>query len=140
MSTVAATGDQLRALNALDENQGPVLMLNLLRYREQANYEADSGETPCSGREAYERYGAHVLALIDRVGGKPCLSASALVTVIAPDSEQWDDMIIVRYPSVAAFKSMIFSEDYLAISFHRDAGLADSRLVITQAQLLDFSE
>lgn len=140
MSTVAATGDQLRALNALDENQGPVLMLNLLRYREQANYEADSGEAPCSGREAYERYGARVLGLIERVGGKPCLSASSLATVIAPDSEQWDDMIIVRYPSVAAFKSMIFSEDYQAISFHRDAGLADSRLVITQPQVLDFSE
>ena len=140
MATVTATSDQLRILNELDANQGPVLMLNLLRYREQANYDAGCGELPCSGREAYERYGAKVLELVDRVGGKPCLSASALATVIAPESEQWDDMIIVRYPNVAAFKAMIFSEDYQAISFHRDAGLADSRLVITEPQLLDFSE
>lgn len=140
MATVEASGDQLRALNALDEEQGPVLMLNLLRYREQANYVADSDQLPCSGREAYERYGLEVLPLIDRVGGKLCLSARAMATVIAPEGERWDDMVVVRYPNVAAFKSMIFSEDYQAISFHRDAGLADSRLVVTQPQALDFSE
>jgi hypothetical protein len=30
----------------------PVTMLNLLRFREEANYPADSGYQPCSGLEA----------------------------------------------------------------------------------------
>ncbi len=140
MATVEASSDQLRALNALDEEQGPVLMLNLLRYRQQAQYPADSDETPCTGQAAYERYGVQVLPMIDRAGGKLCLSAKAMATVIAPEEECWDDMVVVRYPSVAAFKSMIFSDEYQAISIHRNAALADSRLVVTQPQALDFSE
>lgn len=140
MATVEASGDQLRALEALDAEQGPVLMLNLLRYRDKADYGPSSDHAPCSGQEAYERYGVQVLPLIDQVGGKLCLSAKAMATVIAPDDERWDDMVVVRYPSVAAFKSMIFSEAYQAISPHRNAALADSRLVVTQPQALDFSE
>ena len=35
----------------------PIVMINLLRYRERAAYPEGSGAEPCSGRDAYRRYG-----------------------------------------------------------------------------------
>ena len=57
--------------------------------------------------------------------------ATAEQTVIGPADEEWDEMILVQYPSRAAFIDMITSADYLAAHVHREAGLADSRLVAT---------
>ena len=34
----------------------PILMLNLLRFHDQAAYPAESDQQPCSGREAYAVY------------------------------------------------------------------------------------
>ncbi|WP_375434851.1 hypothetical protein [uncultured Hymenobacter sp.] len=45
----------LAAARELPADQS-VLMLNLVRYRAQADYGADSTEAPCSGREAYQDY------------------------------------------------------------------------------------
>ena len=57
--------------------------------------------------------------------------ATADQTVIGPADEEWDEMILVQYPTRAAFVDMITSEAYLAAHVHREAGLADSRLVAT---------
>jgi uncharacterized protein YjbI with pentapeptide repeats len=60
------------------------------------------------------------------------------VTAIAPEGEDWDDAILVEYPSVEAFRTMIESPDYLAAAPHRTAALIDSRLIACEA-LLDGS-
>lgn len=53
--------------------QGPVTMLNLLRFREVADY-TDSPELapdgPISGAEAYALYGRHTIPLLQAAGGE----------------------------------------------------------------------
>ena len=52
---------------------GPVDMLNLLRFRDHADYSASpelAPEAPISGREAYDRYTAHTLPLLTAAGGQ----------------------------------------------------------------------
>lgn len=109
----------------------PILMLNLLRFNAQANYPAGSDETPCSGREAYARYSRTALAKVRGVGGDVERLANAHVALIAPDDEHWDQVLLVRYPSPAAFLAMLADPQYQAATVHRSAALADSRLIAT---------
>lgn len=129
------TGDQLEALFSAGI-EGPVTMLNLLRYAEVADYSAspelDPGD-PISGRDAYALYSAEVLPIVDSLGGEVVVFGPCHRTVIGPTDEQWDDIALIRYPEIGAFMSMASSEDYRAIVGHRTAALADSRLVPTGA-------
>lgn len=120
-------------LEATDESS-PIVMINLLRYREQAAYStsvAEENAEPCTGREAYARYGQGVAPLLAKVGARLVFGGSVASTVIAPADESWDDAVLVEYPSRNAFIEMTSSADYQAISFHRTAALADSRLIAT---------
>ncbi|MEM7084170.1 MAG: DUF1330 domain-containing protein [Pseudomonadota bacterium] len=114
------------AREALDPDS-PVVMINLLRFREQA--EDDSSRT---GREAYADYGRHTQPLLASVGGQVMHSGGVAGMLIAPDGESWDDVLIVRYPHYGAFLSMVMSDAYQAIVHHRTAALADSRLIATR--------
>ena len=62
--SIDPTADQVRALRDAGPD-GPVVMLNLLKFREQANYPAGSPHAPCSGAEAYRRYQT---AFVETVG------------------------------------------------------------------------
>jgi hypothetical protein len=42
----------------------PVVMINLLRYRERAAYPPGSDALPCTGQEAYGRYGQAAIGFI----------------------------------------------------------------------------
>ena len=67
------------------EADGPVVMLNLNRYRERAQYDGDVPdglEGDVSGHEAYLRYGIVAVAVLARVGGKVLWQADA--KLIAP--------------------------------------------------------
>jgi uncharacterized protein (DUF1330 family) len=130
--TVTPDPDRLDAmLDQLPQDQ-PVVMLNLLRYREQALY--DDGHTDGSGRDAYARYGAQVFPLLQRAGAQVIYGARAIAALIAPDDETWDDILLVRYPSVAAFRQMVTSAEYQQVTRHRTAALLDSRLIATVEQ------
>lgn len=111
-----------------------VVMLNLLRFRELAKYPAGFDATPCSGQEAYSRYGAVAAQRIASVGGRLLWARSALTTVIGPEDEEWDSVVLVEYPSKQAFVEMLGQPEYQAVSPHRTAALADSRLVATDPQ------
>lgn len=111
---------------------GPLVMINLLRYRERAAYPADAKETPCSGREAYQRYAAVALQKVAEVGGRVLWMGKVLAGVIAPDGEEWDDAVLVEYPSQQAFLRMLAMPDYQASALHRTAALEDSRLIATR--------
>ncbi|HKU37127.1 MAG TPA: DUF1330 domain-containing protein [Polyangiales bacterium] len=122
----------LEALSGLPDGE-PVVMLNLLRFREQASYPENSEHGACSGREAYARYGAKAVAHVAAVGGKPIWTGAAQLTVIGPTAESWDDVLLVQYPSRKAFLKMASDPDYLACTVHRTAALADSRLIAMRA-------
>jgi uncharacterized protein (DUF1330 family) len=53
--------------------------------------------------------------------------------VIGPEGEQWDDVLLVQYPSRRAFLTMVGRADYQQAVVHRRAALADSRLIATAA-------
>jgi len=103
----------------------PVCMLNLLRYREIA--EEGYGVDGLTGRQAYEKYGKLFAELNPRFGGSPMWMGEALNTIIG--TEDWDIVILVKYPTRQHFIDMIKDPDYQAISGYRTAALADSRLV-----------
>ena len=108
----------------------PVVMLNLLRFREQAAYQPEDAQAATmTGREAYATYSRFVLPLLKGVGGQPIWAAAAHVALIAPPGEAWDEILLVRYPRREAFLQMVQSPEYRAIVFHRRAALADSRLI-----------
>ncbi|MBN1656272.1 MAG: DUF1330 domain-containing protein [Deltaproteobacteria bacterium] len=119
------------ALKALDEitDDGPVIMLNMLRFRDHARYPKGSDYPPCSGREAYRRYGVEAIRHVHAVGGKNLWWGAVQLALVGPEDEEWDEVLLVQYPSRAAFLRMASDPDYLACSVHRTAALSDSRLI-----------
>lgn len=112
--------------------EGPVLMLNLLRFRDVADYARSPELAPpgeVSGADAYRTYAAHTAPHLAAVGGEVVLTGTGGAPLIGPDDERWDLVLVVRYPSVDAFLTMAGNEAYLAGVGHRTAALADSRLV-----------
>jgi uncharacterized protein (DUF1330 family) len=132
MSHLHPERSALEALGQLPQDQ-PVVMLNLLRFRAQAEYPEGSGHAPCTGREAYRRYGEHASRHVQAVGGNPVWMGEAKATIIGPSDEAWDEVLLVQYPSPSAFLKMVADPDYLACTIHRTAALADSRLVAMRA-------
>lgn len=130
MKTIDPTRAALTQLGSLPQGK-PVVMLNLLRYREAAAYPPEAAFEPCSGREAYRRYSRTAIKKVAAVGGEVVWAGTAMVGVIAPPDERWDDVLLVRYPSVAAFLDMLGMPDYQAATVHRTAALEDSRLIAT---------
>jgi len=112
--------------------EGPIIMINLLRYLDAAAYPPGFDATPCSGREAYRRYGERVTPLIAKAGGRPIWLARVNFSPLAAEGETWDDAVLVEYPSRRAFLDMISSPEYQAAAVHRTASLADSRLIETE--------
>ena len=122
----------LEALSKLPDDE-PVVMLNLLRFRDQAAYPEGSAYAPCTGREAYARYGGVAVQHVRAVGGKPIWMGEPELTVIGASDEAWDEVVLVQYPSRKAFLTMAQNPEYLACTEHRTAALADSRLVAMRA-------
>lgn len=120
----------LAAMAEVDLDE-PVVMLNLLKYRDLA--EPGFGVDGLSGREAYGVYGRKFAELNPRFGGEPIWMGRALNTIIG--DEDWDVVILVRYPTRRQFIEMINDRDYQAIAPIRAAAVADSRLV-EMSQLL----
>jgi uncharacterized protein (DUF1330 family) len=131
MGSIEPSPEQLQQLLAASTDSTPIVMINLLRYRDRAAYLSDSDAAPCSGREAYQRYGASVTPMVIESGGKILWFGNVAQIVIGPDTERWDDAVLVQYPSRQAFITMVTRPDYLAASVHRTAALADSRLIAT---------
>jgi uncharacterized protein (DUF1330 family) len=126
--------EHVRAALAGVPDDQPVVMLNLLRYRPAADYPPGSDFAPCSGREAYERYGRRAIRFVAGVGGAVMWRGGGQATLIGPATERWDELLLVRYPSKQAFLAMVGDPDYQAIVVHRAAALEDSRLAAFRAQ------
>ncbi len=112
--------------------EGCVVMLNLLRFRETADYSAHpelAGEATVSGREAYQRYIDHTLPFLESSGGELSFLGEGGSYLIGPADEHWDLMMLVKQNSLQDFLAFARNPDYLAGMGHRTAALADSRLL-----------
>ena len=130
---------QAKRLGEQRGQAGAVTMLNLLKYRERANYEQARNEMACSGREAYKRYAEEVFPILETYNAKMVFAGAGLATVIGPEDEAWDDVLIVEYPSHDSFLQMSNSQAYKNISFHRQAALLDSRLISTDTNFSKYN-
>ena len=111
---------------------GEVVMLNLLRFRDVADYSADPELEPSdriSGEEAYRKYIEHTLPLLRESGGDLVFLGKGGKYLIGPQSEQWDLVMLVRQKSLADFMAFASNREYLAGIGHRTAALQDSRLL-----------
>ncbi len=129
MGAIEPNSEQIGAFLAAEPGDSPIVMLNLLRFRERAEYPEDFEAAPCDGREAYRRYAEHALAALEKVGGRIVLAGPALATVIAPGGEAWDEVALVEYPSKEAFLELGTTVESNQATVHRRAGLEDSRLI-----------
>lgn len=131
MKTLNPTRENLSRLSEALPKDTPIVMVNLLKFREKALYPRGSSFESCSGRQAYNRYSETALEKLSEVGAKPIWMSKAFVSVIAPADETWDQIFLVKYPSVDSFMAMLKMPDYLAATVHREAALEDSRLIAT---------
>ncbi len=104
-------------------HDGPIYMLNLLKFRDRAAYE-DGRESDLTGEQAYRIYGQEVAKLLVEVGGAPMFSASVERLMLGEVEELWDSAAIAMYPSRKAMFRMINMSEYQEIAVHRSAGLA----------------
>lgn len=111
---------------------GSFAMLNLLRFRDKAQY-ADGSDAGLSGREAYARYGAAVQACLAAVGARQLYAGAVTGLMIGQVEELWDMVALVEYPSLAAFQQMLAMPEYQAAHVHREAGLAGQLNIKTQS-------
>jgi uncharacterized protein (DUF1330 family) len=113
------------------ERDGPVHMLNLIRFRPRALYNDGTEATGAAitGAEAYRAYARESGPILRRLGGRQVWIGTPEVMLIGPEAELWDLAFIAEYPSVAAFVAMLRDPDYRLAVRHRTAGVADSRLI-----------
>jgi uncharacterized protein (DUF1330 family) len=126
MLAVYPTKAQLEALLASPET-GPVVMLNLLRFKERATA-PDEG---VSGREAYLRYGAAMKELVEARGGRFLWQGEVDSQLIGDGAEGFHVAALVEYPSRRAFVEIATSPEVAAIGVHRAAGLEGQWLLAT---------
>ncbi len=118
-----APNDEQLAGFLQEPEKGPIYMVNLLKFREKAQY-PDGSDAELSGQEAYARYGAAVAQVITTFGGGIVFMGEVSRLMLGEAEELWDQVAIAWYPSRQAMLDMMQSEEYQAIHVHRDAGLA----------------
>lgn len=108
---------RMAAVPAADD--GPVLMLNLMRYRPWADYRDGRDEPPVTGREADDRYAP--LTVLADLGAEVVLFGDVVEQVRG--DEGWDRVAVVRYPTRQSFLAMQDRPDFVALHVHKDAGM-----------------
>lgn len=102
---------------------GPFVMVNLLKFKPRAEYE-DGSNAHLTGKEAYAIYGEAVSKLVEGLGGRVRFSGEVTGLLLGEVEELWDMVALAEYPSLEAFRNMALSPEMHAIERHRNAGLA----------------
>jgi uncharacterized protein (DUF1330 family) len=119
------TPEQMAALAARPADE-PVVMVNLLQF------------TADGGRESYARYAREVAPHLQRVGGTVRYAGGAPTQVIGDDEKPWwDAILVVEYPSPAAFIDMVTNAEYLEIHHFRANALERGDLIATTWTMAD---
>jgi uncharacterized protein (DUF1330 family) len=112
---VNPTGKDLKRFveEAPDE---PVVMLNLLRFREDG------------GRERYAAYLAHFREQAAALGATVVYCGEGTTPLVAEDGQAWDAVLLASYPSRRAFSDMVRDPDYQAGTHLRTEALVEAVL------------
>ncbi len=97
---------------------GPVVMVNMLRLRDRA---------------AYKRYSELTMPLIKARGGTVIWAGDGEAVAYGDAAaDRWDYVVLVRYPSRAAFLDMLASPEYAAANVHREAAVEKHVIVASR--------
>ena len=97
---------------------GPIYMLNLMKYRAVADYDGASspGGKEISGREADDIYSP--VDVLHDIGAAITLSADVIDA-----TEDWDRVAVVKYATRRSFIEMQSRGDFQEKHTHKDAGM-----------------
>ncbi|MEQ9642271.1 MAG: DUF1330 domain-containing protein [Alphaproteobacteria bacterium] len=112
------TPEHLAAL-AADDRPGPVVMLNLVKFKDGADARAE-----------YQTYSKGFTPLLKQLGGTVLWAGDVTGIAIGEDGrDDWDYAVLVRYPRRQDFVDTMTSDAYAAINPYRLAGLAKHVIV-----------
>lgn len=98
---------------------GPVVMLNLLRFAE-------------GGRESYSAYAeALSTTFLPRYDAEVIYAGDGSTPLVAESGQDWDAVLLVRYPSRAAFSRMVADPEYQEVTRLRSEALEEAVLQAT---------
>jgi uncharacterized protein (DUF1330 family) len=97
---------------------GPVVMLNLLKYR-------------AGGEQSYRAYSAALKDYLPNIGAEVLYVGDCSTVLVAPAGWDWDAVLIVRYPSRQAFSEMVRDPAYQAVTHLRTEALTEAVLQAT---------
>ena len=115
MTYIEVTPDGGKEFFLRYKDKGVITMLNLLRFREIADYrEAEHlrAEQEISGREAYDLYMQQTKPFLVEMGSRVLFAGDSKHFVIRPMNEQWDYVLLVQHSSVEDFMKFAQNEDY----------------------------
>jgi uncharacterized protein (DUF1330 family) len=98
-------------------DDGPVVMLNLLKFKTRAN------GTDGSGASEYAKYGDAAIEMVEARGGKVLWMGRADQILIGDPAQDWDSVALVQYPSRKDFVEMVSTPEYEQAHEHRESGL-----------------
>ncbi len=128
LNALDPTPEQVKEFLGHKKANEPVFMLNLLKFKERAEY--NDGED-ISGREAYGRYAKAFGEMVRNSGvnTETVFGGNANSWLIGEGSGEWDAVALVKYPDAATMFKVVSSEGYRKIHKHRRAGLAGQLLI-----------
>lgn len=113
--------------------EGPIFMVNLLKFRDKAEYE-DGRETDLTGREAFALYSEAVGKLLIKHGGGRVFGGQVTRLMLGEVEDLWDMVGIAQYSNRQAMLDMMMSPEYEECAVHRTAGLEGQLNIETIAQ------
>ncbi|WP_226583964.1 hypothetical protein [Acuticoccus sediminis] len=117
---------------------GPVVMVNLLKFRDRPDYPDDFEDTKSDSRTGYyEGYVGGFMAACRDVGVTPQLlyAGKQFSGILVGEDDAWDDIAVVRYDRFADLRRVLASETYIrSAKPHRFAVLADWRFIATRSR------
>jgi len=120
------TAEQIQTLLAGPQDR-PVVMVNLLRFKPQA----DGTDAGMSGEEAYRRYVEDMRKIVEAAGGRIFWTGRVDSVVIGDEHARFDMIGLVEYPSRRKFVEIALSDAVREIGVHRAAGLESQWLIAT---------
>ena len=109
----------LRLATTSEEEDGPVWMVNLMRYRATAQY-SDGRDSTLSGREADDVYAP--IESLAAVGAEVVFFGD-VETQLLGDLPPWDRVAVVKYPTRRSFMDMQERKEFKDQHHHKDAGM-----------------
>ena len=112
----------LRLATTQPDEDGPIWMVNLMKYHDVAQY-ADKSLQKISGREADNLYTP--LEPLAAIGAEIVYVGDVEIKLLG-DERDWDRIAVVKYPTRRSFIDMQQRKDFKEKHVHKEAGMKET--------------